>query len=474
MTTYKTLLLAVMVAGAATIASEAHAQTNTQRIESIQESTDSILDIVTPISSALASIQSSIDALAASLSDISDLSDDLSTVTESSARVESAISGYGPTLNSIVSAVQLNAATLSDLSSIMAGMSTDIASIRASLVDGDDSGLAQSIDVLTSTVNRNEINTSDRLDAIEEAISRLEAKLDSTPSTVSPAGLTRDSVTYEVTTYTYKSQGEKRTIGGTDVYELELTFSCDGPVSIDEVSTDITSSVRWIITNPLPTRTTPENYLEVERQELYHSRFETSPGLYQVYNRAFDFGLEQLSVGQTLDFDSQQTESGTVISDSTRAAYQRGYTITVDYLGDRSTTCSFGGTGNIGTGALPKSGSLLVAPAVEGPSSIKTFSADITCDDDPVEITEITAQVVDGWSTGLAGFSKFRLTHLDSNQVVDIGFANDGTLMPYSYPISFHSEDIRVSGTIASSEDVTLLIEVRYNTVAGGSCEEKR
>lgn len=467
MTTYKTLLLAVMVAGAATIASEAHAQSNTERLVSINENTDSILDIVTAISNALVSIQGSIDTLT------SDLSGDLSTVTESSARVESAISGFGPTLNSIVSGVQLNAATLNDLSNIMAGMSTDIASIQASLVDGGDGGLAQSIDVLTSTVNRNEITTSDRLDAIEAAINRLEAALDSTPSSVSPTGLTRGSETYDVTTYTYKSQGEKRTISGTDVYDLELTFSCDGPVSIDEVSTDISNSVTWIITNSIPTRATPENYLEVERQELYNSRFETSPGLYQVYNRAVDFGLEQLSVGQTLDFDSRQTESGTRINDATRSAYHTGYTITVDYLGDRSTTCSFGGTGSTGTGSLPRSSSLLLAPEVGGPSTIQTFSVDVTCDDDPVEITGMTATVVDGWSPSLAIFSEFELTHLGSDRVVDIGFANDGTLKSYNYPIAFHSEDIRVSGTIASSDDVTLLVEIDYNTVADGSCEEK-
>lgn len=467
MTTYKTLLLAVVVAGAATIASEAHAQSNTERLVSINENTDGILDIVTAISNALVSVQESVGTLAS----------DMSTVTESSARVESAISGFGPTLNSIVSGVQLNAATLNDLSNIMAGMSTDIASIQASLVDGGDGGLAQSIDVLTSTVNRNEITTSDRLDAIEAAISRLEAALDSTPSSVSPAGLTRGSETYDVTTYTYKSQGEKRTISGTDVYELDLTFSCDGPVSIDEVSTDISNSVLWIITNSIPTRSTPENYLEVERRELYNSRFETSPGLYQVYNRAVDFGLEQLSVGQTLDFESRQTESGTRIDGATRSAYHTGYTITVDYLGDRSTTCSFGGTGSTGstgTGSLPKSGSFFLTPEVKGSTLLKTFSADITCDDEPAEITRMTATVARGWSASLIDFSDFKLTHIDSNKDIDIGFADDGTLKPHSYPIAFHSEDIRVSGTIASNaDDASLLIEVHYNTVSGGSCEEK-
>ena len=464
MKTYNALLLAVMVAGAATIASEAHAQSNTERLVNINENTDSILSFVTGISDTLASIQESVDTLAGSLSD-------LSTVTESSARVESAISGFGPTLNSIMSGVQLNAATLNDLSNIMVGMSTDIASIQASLVDGGDGGLAQSIDVLSSTVNRNEITTSDRLDAIEAAINRLEAKLDS-PASVSPTGLSRDSVTYDVTTYTYKSQGDKRTISGTEVYELELTFSCNGPVSIDEVSTDLTSSVRWVIPNPTPARTTPENYLEVERQELYNSRFETSPGLYQVYNRVVDFDLEQLSVGQTLDFESRQTESGSQIRDSTRAAYQRGYTITVDYLGDRSTTCSFGGTGNLGTGSLPESDSMFLTPEAVGSSVIRTFSADITCDDEPVEITEITATVVN-WNARLADFSEFKLTHLDSNKVVDIGFASDGTLMPYNYPISFSGEDVRVSGKIVSDDDSPrILIKVDYNTVAGGSCKE--
>jgi hypothetical protein len=466
MKTYSALLLAVMVAGAATITSEAHAQSNTERLVSIDGNTDTILAIVTAMSDTLTSMQTIINELTG-------LSDDISTVTESSARVESAISDFRPNINSIMAGVQLNTATLNDLSNIMAGMSTDITSIQASLVDGGDGGLAKSIDVLTSTVNRNEVTTSDRLAAIEAAISRLEAKLDSTPSSVSPTKLTPGSETYEVTSYTYKSQGEKRTISGTDIYELDLTFSCDGPVNIDEVSTNISNSVTWIIPNSIPASTTPENYLKVEKQNLYHSRLLTSPGLYNVYNNPFNFGFEQLSVGQTLDFESRQTESGTRIDDSTRTAYHRGYTITVEYLGDRSTTCSFGDIGSPGTGSLPRSSSLLLAPEVGGAPTIKTFSVDVTCDDDPVEITRMTATVVDGWSSNLSLFSEFELTHLGSDKVVDIGFASDGTLNSYNYPIAFHSEDIRVSGTIASSEDVTLLIEIDYNTVTGGSCEEK-
>ena len=465
MTTYKTLLLAVMVAGAATIASEAHAQSNTERLVSINENTDSILDIVTVISNALASIQESVDTLTS----------DMSTVTESSARVESAISGFGPTLNSIVTGVQLNAATLNDLSNIMAGMSTDIASIQASLVEGGDGGLAQSIDLLTSTVNRNEITTSDRLDAIEAAISSLEAKIDDDSSStfVPTAGFAQDSVTYDVTTYTYKSQGEKRTTSGTNVYELDLTFSCNGQVHINKVSTDISNSVTWIITNSFPTSTTPENYLKVDERELYSSKFEISRNQYIVYTPEVSLS-KTLSSGQTLNFESRQTERGTEISDASRTVYQRGYTITVDYFGDRSTVCSFGGTSSTGTGSLPKSSDLLLAPTVvAGSNSINTFSVDVTCGGDPVEITGMTATVTDGWSESLAGFAKFKLTHLGSNDVVDIGFTRDGTLMPYNYPIEFHSEDIRVSGTIASSDDVRLLIELDYNTVAGGSCEKK-
>ena len=476
MTTYKALLLAVMVAGAATIASEAHAQSNTERLVSINENTDSILDIVTTISSALASIQSSLDTLATSLSD---LSGDLSTVTESSARVESAISGFGPTLNTIASGVQTNAATLSDLSNIMAGMSTDIASIQASLGEDGDSGLAESIDLLTSTVNRNEITISDRLDAIEAAISRLEVKQDSAPSPESTTNFGRDSVTYEVNAYTYKNQGEKSTISGIDVYELDLAFSCDGLVQIDEVNTNISRFVDWIITNPNPVSTTPEHYLKVDGNYLYNSRFATSATQYTPFitPEPIDFDLELLPAGEPLYFESRQTERGSRIDDATPRNSDPGYTITVDYRGDRSTTCSFDGTGNVGTGSLPESDSLLVAPEVApevgGPSTIKSFSVDITCDDDPVEITGMTAQVASGWSPGLAGFSTFKLTHLDSNRVVDIGFADDGTLKSYNYPIAFHSEDIRISGKIASSDNVTLLIELDYNTVADGSCEEK-
>lgn len=459
MKTYKTLLLAVMVAGVTAFATEAYAQSNTERLMTIDENTDGILDIVRALSESLLSMQESIDEL-------TDAVAALSVPDKSDAQVESAITDFDSTLNNILSGVQLNAAVLNDLSSILASINTDVASIKASLVDGSNGGLAQSIDVLASTVNRNEVTTSDRLTAIEESIKSLEAQISAKPDSVSAAGTSRDSISYEVTTYTYKSQASKRSLSGADLYNLDLKFSCNGPVLIDTVRTDLSLSTSWIVTRALPDRTTVENNLEVNNRDLYNTRFETSPGFYQVYNRPVDFELYQLPAGVDLRFESQQFEDGSKINDSTRTAYHRGYTITVNYLGASDVRCSFGGTDS---GAdLSVSGSLLMAPTMSGTSVIRDFSGIITCDDDPAEIIGMTATVID-WTSSLAEFSEFEVKHIDSNKVVDIGFNADGELNSYAYPISFSGEDLRISGQVPGS-DASVLVQILYRTISGGEC----
>ena len=494
MIAYKALLLTILVVGAATITGNAYAQSNTDRLIAIDEATEDILEAVTGIPDLLGSLQDSITELMEAVTGISSgmagLSSNMTTLrtemtgiysemddlSASSAagtlRIESAISKIEPNLVGIAGAVEENRNTLESLSSIMASMNANIEGIESSLgAEDDDGGLAQSIEFLTSTINRNELSVSDRLDRIESNLADLSAKLD-TPTQPVVTESRPGSKTFEVTSYTYRSQGDERTIFGQSIYDLDFTFSCDKPVSIDEVSTDLSERVTWIITDATPDSRTDANYLKVQGRELYHSSFAFSASSYQVYNRAVDFNYDSLLVGETLRFESQQYDQNNKIADAERTAND-GYTITVKYLGDRSTVCTFSGSGSSGTTpsgrALPHSDTLTLTPTVDTSTAILyPFSVDVTCDDNPVEITDIVATAVGNWNSGLTSFAKFEVEMIDSDTSVSIAFEEDGELGDYDYPISF-SEDIRISGELPGASEILILVS--YNTVSGGSCE---
>ncbi len=452
-----TLLLFAIMAGATTIATDAYAQSNTERIKAIHETVISMNGTLTSL--------------------VAPSDDD---------GITSSITSFGDILNEILVAAQANQQTVSELASIMADMRTDLSEVHAALSTQDGTNLAGDIDFLASTVTRNHATILDRLDTIEATLSAIEGRLVSTPTTGSPtvtpgvtpgATLVRDDATLEVSAYTYKASGTQRTIGGETVYDLDLTFSCTGPANIDTISTNVKGSThREIIPTASPHSTTDQNYLTVDGRVLYDSKFESS-GSYLVFIRSVSFdNLRSLATGDTLDFESRQHEAGGQIAASTRSAPGFSYEITVDYFADRNTTCAIGtGTGGIGgtggTSALPRSDTVLL-DATLGTGLIRNFNETISCNNNPVDITSIETGVV-GWQSGLARFAELSLTFLDGSNDdtpdVEIDFnSGDGTLVAPTYPISFSNGDLRVSGKIPNAEN--LLIEIDYNTVRGGSC----
>ena len=472
-----TVLLAILVAGTATYAVDAYAQTNSQRIADIHEETDGLADAVKGISDAITSLpeslQASVDSMAASLAP---LSDQISTLTQSSARVESAITEFGPVLTNLAASVQQNSDTLADLSGIMASMNSDIVSIRSAVSDQGSSDLVKSINALTTKVDNNEITISQRLDNIEAAITSLEAKMGSAPptTTLPPTGITRSTASVDISSYTYQ-QGVKRTAGGNDIYTISMTFSCTGPVSIDTVSTDLTTADRWILPTATPHSGTNENYLRVDGRELYNSKFESAPGIFHVYNRAENYNLQALPTGSSLGFESQQYEHNNRIKDAASNAND-GYTITVSYLGDRSTTCSFTGIGSgPNTGPLSKSDTVTLTTTLPSSDLFSSFSLGVTCGNDPVEITGFQMALTESWNTGLAQFAEFKVTTATTSAMTDIGFNSAGTINTGSYPISFSGEDIRVDGKLPYNSDnaAQVLLIMAYNTVENGECTQK-
>ena len=155
---------------------------------SIQDSITELVETIAGLSSDVTGLSSNVTAINSNVAGLySEINDLSASSTSSSLRIESAISKIEPnTGGHNGGAWRPNRSTLDSLSEIMVNMNEDIRKIEASLVSEDDSGLAQNIEYLISTTNRNELNVSDRLDKIEATLAGLSAKLDApTQPTVS-------------------------------------------------------------------------------------------------------------------------------------------------------------------------------------------------------------------------------------------------------------------------------------------------
>ncbi len=138
-----TLLLFAIMAGATTIATDAYAQSNTERIKAIHETVISMNGTLTSL--------------------VAPSDDD---------GITSSITSFGDILNEILVVAQSNQQTVTELASIMADMRTDLSEVHAALSTQDDTNLAEDIGFLTSTVTRNHATVLDRLDTIEATSAR--------------------------------------------------------------------------------------------------------------------------------------------------------------------------------------------------------------------------------------------------------------------------------------------------------------
>ncbi len=443
---------------------DAYAQTNSERIRTIESTTSDIKDAVDGIVETLSPIADMVAKLDNVLVSTAAINSDLS-------EVKSTISGFNTALLAIQTTAESNRNQLNGLTSQILEMNSKIDSIQTVLGSGGSSGIEQRLDLLKTTVDNNNLAISTRLQAIETSLGSLGTQLQE-PAQVSSANLVRKVLNQDVNSYDYKVSGNKRTVSGDTVYFLDMTFSCDGPVSIDSVSTDVRTPQTPIIPTNSPNSSTKENYLKVDNRDLYNSRFEISSGSYSVFNHDAEFNLRHLLVGSTLDFSSRQVEDGTRIADSTRSSYSFEYQITVEYLGSQSVTCTLDtGRGTSSNPTLTNSDTLLLTITADTTSSIiKPFRQVISCNNDPVQITNIIGNAVgSGWSPDLASFASFDLQFPnDASSNVSIGFDSDGAISPTEYPISFSNSNMEVRGSMPNVSQ--LLVQIQYSTVAGGSC----
>ena len=238
-------------------------------------------------------------------------------------------------VNENIASLETN--TTSSISSIQTTLDEISMSVQAIAESDDDGSSSSSMEASATTVALNDIvdgmsrinarissmsdqltSVDNRLANIEIRISALELESTSTPTTPAPIisdTLVERTIQKDVTAYDYKKQGSKKSDRNSfNYYDLDLTFSCNNKVFIDNVrmiqrigaeeeyldrSADYTSDPE------APPDGTNEsiNYVKVDGRYLYHNWFVVSGTDHIEYNpTSQDFGPEGI---QALSFETR-------------------------------------------------------------------------------------------------------------------------------------------------------------------------
>lgn len=463
-----------------------YAQSNTERLnslvtmaesmtETLQEIVSSIAELPTQIENLLSATNAKIDAGFNSTSmgldgirtDVESVDSKLDTVSVTTSAIGSQVAAFEASLGTLLINSEATKSTLNDVTALMTALSGNIDTVRTEIAAQDIAALSNSIDSLKLSVNTdmNTINT--RLTAIEASLRDLAEKPSDSTLGLSDSPI-KSSTKVEITSYTYKQ--ENRPIGNT--YELDFAFLCNGPIVIDEVSTDVRRTTSPIIPTPDPTAITPVNYLRVDGENLYHSRYESTPGLFVpiIASETYEGQIKQLAAGEKLRFTSVQHESGSIIADSSLSNFGFKYIVTVNYIKSAATTCSF----DIAQGvSLPKRDSAIIVASTTNPP-LNAFQNVLTCGGNPVEIQDIR-MVAQPVTQSLASFAELNLFFegaSDSTADVTIGIVQaTGELEDHTYPLRFDG-DLKLAGNVPGT--TVAIITIDYATVSGGSCEQQQ
>ncbi len=344
------LLLSIVVIAGTTTISDVFAQTNTEKLTTVVNTTDDTNSVVKMIQEALSSLMASIEALTGSVDQLSsDVSASNAEITSKLSDIEAAMAAGA----SLAIAIDNLADEIDAVKDAVEHVDEHVASL------GDSGDLQATVDDLSSSTNTRlnalEENMNQKLDALQTQLSSISENLGVVQETVAPdpSATAIPSLMNEVRDNVIKASFYAKQFAATnnenaislwpkndDAYGLkyDFTFSCDKPVLVDTVT--ITAEGPLKDTAELPaagssnaigagayghpllvrtydnddTRATPPaedpildpaTTIKVNGRTLVDTNFEVSEGNNVAYIQPADFDLMHLNPGQTLNFKTE-------------------------------------------------------------------------------------------------------------------------------------------------------------------------
>ena len=296
-TVHALLLSLAVVAGGVMMTTDAHAQTNTERLMTTVDNTNSILAALQSLADAVA------DGFASVLAAIGMVQTGVDNMSGHLEHLESDVAGISSDVSSVDSSV---AAVSSDVASI----ADDVADVSSSLqsVQNDLAGLSAGLAGSTAAFS----SISEQVSANQVAINDLSAKLDMISEAVGAVQTTvetQEDVDPAVSNMLHTAETEQSvavadfagdvTKHPTDhVYEASNTFSCTGDVFVDTLSVAVPSG-SILESNADTAAPTAKSTITVEGFFLYEA---TDVGV--------DTTVDNVEITKTRDFDNRFLRAG--------------------------------------------------------------------------------------------------------------------------------------------------------------------
>ena len=520
-TTHALLLSLIVMAGVA--ATDAYAQSNTERItemhgtllpdiedsiEDVSEDTSAIQGIVEAIQAAITGLGEQMSEVAAS---VSEMTTSVNTVTTEVSEINSKISSFESTLDNIpvlnmrIGAMERTLASIdartTTINEALTTMNTTLGTLGTS--DAAAAPVAPSTDpdlsVEISQLSARLLAMSDRLDRIQVTLDQV---ADQTSDTTTPSdGRIRSGITKTtIDTYEYKRHGDATTADDKTYYELDMVFSCNKDVAIDNVELDIAfGATAEYLSHGSTVATRDINFIMVDGRELYHNKFQfsTTPTDLTTLNLdQLEFKNKQVDADDNLLFrtqlyDARFVPAGTLASDqtdlannllikdsnSTDTGHIDLYTVSVNWISsDGNPGCSIRvGEGGAETTGLSSKLPLVYEASVEARDdgrTLRDFSDTIVCTD-IAEITSVTTdtKVDERWGENLNSYATLRMTILnDGDTDVDATYR----MLHTGLTVLIDGEDpqfdgrLKIDGRVPVAE--SLLVTINYESTANGVC----
>lgn len=523
-TTHAVLLSLIVIAGAA--ATDAHAQSNTDRLQEmhgvmlprIDSNVDDISDDTSEIKGIVEAVQAAMTGLGNQMSEVlssvTNMSASVDTVTTEVSAMSSKISSFETVLNSIPSLDARMAGievTLGEMETTLSQLSSSMSGLEGAETDGSADTIA---DLITRIDQMSaDISTFDeRLADVESSLVSIQDSVDlvadlvitSETGTASSSGgdgsIRAGTAEQTVTTFDYKRTGDSGEKDSLTFYTLDMSFACGKDVAIDSVEMDIAFDhegpdadeyLFWDADIQRPHDAV--NFVMADGRELYHNQFEFTENMYtEVKQNRLDFGHKSVKSDQRLLFatqlydaafdpdgvwlDGNPTDETTLfIGNSTRGTEVDLYTVRVNWIssdGNPGCTITFGDRPDGILGVTTQKTLTYDADVEETGKIRKDFVNMVHCSD----ATEIIGMSTDTfederWDDSLNKFAKMYLTVQDGDEEPDteLTFDNNGVveLVPgNSYPAFDGNLEIR--GKVPGAEN--LIVEIDYLTTPSGQC----
>lgn len=518
-TTHALLLSLVVMAGVA--ATDAYAQSNTERItemhgtmlpdiedsvEDISEDTSAIQGIVEAIQAAITGLGEQMSEVAAS---VSEMTTSVNTVTTEVSEINSKISSFESTLDNIpvlnmrIGAMERTLASIdartTTINEALTTMNTTLGELGTSnatappVAPSTDPDLSVEISQLSARL----LAMSDRLDRIQVTLDQVADQTSGT-DTPSDGRIRSGTSTAEINTYDYKSDGEKHTVDSKDYYELDMTFSCNKDVAIDSVELEIAfaDDDEYLSHSSVTFADRDINFIMVDGRELFHNKFQYSSDttMFTVINLdKLEFKNKRVDTDDNLLFrtqvyDARFTAAGAhsttatdapLIGNSNRTDGQHTelYTVSVNWISSEGNPgCSIRvGEGGAETTGLTSKLPLVYEASVEARDdgrTLRDFSDTIVCSD-IAEITSVTTdtKVDERWDASLNNYATMRMTILnDGDTDVDATYR----MLDTGLTVLIDGEDpqfdgrLMIDGRVPTAE--SLLVTINYESTANGEC----